>query len=216
VRRLPERLQPGQLAGRLHRRLPQAAGEKGVDHHLEGPDQDLLPGGAEPLDPAALLTRQQRPAGERARRLGGRQRAFQLAGGKGPLRRVGLAGGHLDVDGGVAGKGQPVAAGRAGQHVVGRQLQRLQEPADLADHPAQRGPPGRRGRRSPHRLGQLLARHRPVALCHQVGEDHPALPSGQPGRVERPAVGLDLEPSGEADSYRHGASDRCEMLAADS
>jgi hypothetical protein len=216
VRRLPERLQPDQLGGRLHGRVAAAAGEPGVDRHLEDPDQDLLPGGAAPLDPAALLARQQRPAGQRARRPGGRQRALQVAVGERPLGRVGLAGGQLHVDGGVAGEDELVAAGRVGQHVVGGELQLLQELADLADDPAQRRPPGGRRGRAPHRLGQLLARHRPVALGHQVREDHPALPSGQAGRVERPAVRLHLEPAGEADPYRHGASAPCEMIAPDS
>ena len=199
VGRVAERLEGDQVGGRAdgHGGLP--GGQVGVDQQLQAAEQELVEGGAPVLDPGAVVAGQQRPPGDRPGPSGRGQRPLRLAGAQRPPGRVGLADGQLDVDRRVAGQGQPVAAGGAGQGVGRRQAEQVQEVPDLADHPAEGRPPGGREGPAPHRLGQLLGRHRPVALGHQVGEDHGCLPSWQVRRVGLVAVGLGRQLAGEGD-----------------
>ena len=196
---VPERLEGDQVAGRADGQGGAAGGQVDVDQQLQGPDVDQVERGAAVLDPGAVEAGQQRPPGDGPGPLRRRQRLAEPALVQRPPGGVGLTLGRLDVDRGVGGQDQPVAAGRAGQGGGRGDAEQVQEVPDLADHPAQGRSPGGRQRRAPHRLGQLLGRHRPVTLGHQVGEDHRRLPPGQVGRVGPVAVGLGRQLAGQGD-----------------
>jgi hypothetical protein len=199
VGRVPERLPGHEVPGRAHRPGGLPGGQVDIDQQLQGPDQDLVEGGAPVSDPGAVVAGQQRPPGDGPGPLGRGQGLLQPAGGQRPPGLLGLALGQLDVDRRVGGQHQPVAAGRAGEGVGRGQAEQAQEVPDLAHHPAQGRAPGGRGSPAPHRLGQLLGRDRPVPLGHQVGEDHRRLPPGQVGGVGPVAVGLGRQLAGEGD-----------------
>ena len=201
---VPERLEGDQVAGRSHGpgRVPR--GQVDVDQQLQGLDVHLVEGGAAVLEPGAVVAGQQRPPGDGPGPLRRRRRLGEPALVQRPLGGVGLALGQLDVDRRVGGQDQPVAAGRAGQRDGRGDAEQLQEVPDLADHPAQGRSPGGRQRRPPHRLGQLLGRHRAVTLGHQVGEHHRRLPPRQVGRVGLVAVGLGRQLAGQGDLQWHG------------
>jgi hypothetical protein len=216
VGRVPERLQGDQVPGRADGRLAVPGGQVDVGLHLQAVDEHLAEGGAPILDPGALVAGEQRPPGDGPGPPGGGQGPRQVAGLQRRPGQVGLAGGQLHVDRGVGGQGQPVAAGHAGEGAGGRQAELVQEVPDLADHPAEGGPPGGWEPPAPERVGQLLAGHRPVALGHQVGEDQRGLPPGQVRGVGSGAVGLGRQLAGEGDLQRHGLLYRCVSLAAPS
>jgi hypothetical protein len=199
VGRVAERLQGDQVAGRADRLGGLPGGQPDVDQQLQAPDQDLVEGGAPVLDPGAVVAGQQRPPGDGPGLLGRTQGLLQPAGGQRPLGLLGLARGQLDVDRGVGGQHQPVAAGRAGEGGGRGQAEQVEEVPDLAHHPAQGRAPGGGEGPAPHRLGQLLGRHRPVPLGHQVGEHHRRLPPGQVGGVGPVAVGLGRQLAGQGD-----------------
>ena len=199
VGRVPERLQGDQVPGRADGRVGLPGPEVDVDQHLQAVHQDLLEPGPPAFDPAALVAGEQWPSGDLPGPLGGGRGPLQVAGGQCRPGGLGLAGGLLHVHRRVGGQRQPVAAGHAGQGVVRGQAEDVQEAPDLADHPAQGRPPGGREGPVPHRLGQLLAGHRPVPLGHQVGEDQRGLPPGQVRDVGSGAVGLGRQLAGEGD-----------------
>ena len=72
-----------------------------------------------------------------------------------------------------------------------------EQAAQLAHDHGQRLVPGRGRCLAPQGLGELVPRHRPALLGHQIREQEPTLPPREALLVDHHAVGLDCDPTRE-------------------
>ena len=181
------RLQRDQLVGRFdrHRQLATADGRAGDG--VEGPDPQGDEPAANRVDPLALGAHEERLGGDGPGDDSLGQGPVGGAAGDGHLRRLDRRHRQLDVDDGVGGQAELVAAELAGQHLRRGEAGGGQE----GPYPAHDGAHGRLPRRGegvrPQGLGQLMAVDGAAALQHQEGEGEAGAPHrGGPRRPARP------------------------------
>ncbi len=197
VSRLAERLERNRLLGPRRRGRRIAQTQTRVDQTAECATTDVGEFTPPFLHPVSLLTGQEGAPRQRRGAHGRRFRLLKIVGRLCLLRRVHSS---QDVDPRSFRQVESIAAERAGQLdcTVGTELGK--ERAKLAREHGQRLVPARGRRLLPQRLGELIARHRPGLLEHQVGEEEPTLPPREAVLADNHAVGLDGDSTCEKNS----------------
>ena len=149
------------------------------------------------VDPCALLPGQEGLSYERRGQRGRGLRLVEVSRRERFLRLLrGVRRGD-DVDPAPLGQVEPVAAEGAGQNVRAVDAPVREHAAQLA-HDHGQGFLPRRGRRlSPQCLRELVPRHRPALLGHQVREQEPTLPPREERLVDHRTVELYRNPTRE-------------------
>jgi hypothetical protein len=106
----------------------------------------------------------------------------------------------VDVDPGVGGQRELVAAERARQRRRAVDAALLEQCAQLRHQHAERLFPGRRKLLAPERLGELVPRHGTPHLHGQIREHDPSLAAGEALLVQPRTVRLDCKALDQRDS----------------
>ena len=149
------------------------------------------------IDPAPVLSRQERRPRQRRSLERDRFRVFDLTLRQRCLGLANRVGRGDHVDPGRVWEAQPVAAECAGESPRTVEPALREHAAQLAHEHRERLLPRRRRRFAPERLRELFAWHRSALLGHEIGKQEPTLPPREALLVDRHAVCLDCDSTRE-------------------
>ena len=205
VAALAERLQRDDLLGGSRRGSRIARGEADPRQALERPHEDRAQLAASLVDPRGRLAREERPAGLRRRRGGGRPCVVHRSGEERLLGCGRLVGRGMDVDPGALREAELVAPERARQPRRAVVVALPQHRAQLA-HEHRQGLLPRRGRRlAPEHVCQLVPRDGPAPGEDEAREEEASLPALEALLVDDDLAGLEDDPTDQRDSQHHDA-----------
>ena len=162
-----------------------ARSQVGARGELEGLGQYVLELAAHPVDPVALVARQERKPCELRCAHRGPRRSRGVIVHLRPRRRQGRPR-LVEIDQGVRRQPQAVAASGPLEQLAGVETAGLDDAAHIADDAAQRGGPRLGKLVWPERVGKLAAAHVATMLGRQIGEDEFGPSSRECGRARYP------------------------------
>ena len=202
VARLAERLERDGIGGDRHRKGRVAASDPCLRQHVERADVPRAQVAAHGVDPRRVLAREERPARDRGRDRSVAAREIEVAA---PQRAFGIVDrscARLQIDPGVNGQTELVAAGGADDRLVVDSGVDEQGP-QLADQRLERRVPRRRQRVGPQRVSQHVPGDGPLRRQRQERERDPTLAAGECRFIGHAVGGLERHPAREIHPQRH-------------